>query len=145
MRFSRVVIASVAAVAILGGCGNSSDTASKSSSSKAPTSSSPAAPAVDIPGIQTRIVQQLSKPGAGGKGPNTQNASVTCPSNVEARAGTKFVCDVTALEGPSGPQPGAQMTGTATVTLQDDTGKKFMLDTKLTATNYSIETHGMVS
>jgi hypothetical protein len=148
MRISSLFVALVAAAAILVGCGSKSDTASKSSSTTSPSkssstttsvTSSPTAAAIDIAAIESRIENSLTAPGAGGQGPQTTNPSVKCPSNVVGRVSETFTCDVTAAEGPSGPQPGAPMTGTAEVTLKDATGKQFQLHVKLQGDGYSIE------
>jgi Domain of unknown function (DUF4333) len=138
---SLVIIAPVVAAATLTGCGSSSNSAGKSSSTTASTTAS-AGPAVDIAGIEARIATALTKPGPGGNGPQTENPTVKCPTNVVAKPSQTFTCDVTAKEGRSGPQPGAPMTGTAEVTLQDATGQQFQLHVKLASDAYSIEIRG---
>ena len=64
-------------------------------------------------------------------GPAFTDVKVDCPDDVEQKAGVAFECGVSAIAGPSAPQPGDAAKGQATVTQGDDEGMKFKTTTKI--------------
>jgi hypothetical protein len=105
MRAVRGLIAATTTGLMLVGCG--SDT--------------PKAPTADI---EKKIKEVLSQPPQNNpRNPNPasalENVTVDCPDDVEAKKNEKFKCPINATN------QGTAMTGSATVQLTDDTGKKF--------------------
>jgi hypothetical protein len=94
----------------------------------------------DVTAIETALAEQLG--GGGGGLSSLEDVTVECPDDVTAEAGAEFDCEADAVAGADTPEPGAPVTGSITVTLQDDTGEAFDYDGAVEGGGFSQELSG---